>query len=1035
MQGELLDDFHDLSDWMPVASGLARLTISPDRGLRAPAMRLDFDFQGGGGFVVARKQLTLSLPQAYVITFDLRGAAPRNKFELKLSDPSGRNVWWFHRDAFDFPDDWHPVRIRSSEIEFAWGPAGGGTLSQMGAIELAIVAGPGGKGTVWIGDLRIEDRTYRATPSVRASSAVPGHEPERALDASATTSWRSQPGAEAQWLVDFHTEREYGGLVVHWEDGHAARSFEVQTSSDGNTWTTAYVARAAAGRRSYVYMPGTLARHLRLDLREPAGDAGFGIVHVEVKPHEFSRSIEAFFESMARDATRGSYPKYLCGEQSYWSPVGVGDGSPCALLNEEGMVEVDKGSFSIEPFLFVDDRLTTWADVAPVQELEEGYLPIPSSVWRVGDVVLRTLAFATRVGNDPVLFIRYRVENTASHPRSTRLFAVCRPFQVTPPWQAFQQLGGVSPIRELACEGNVVSVDRRTLVIALSEPCRFGAAAFAQGAIADYLRNGLLPEPKAVHDDFGYACGALAYDLVIAPASSVDVFIAIPFGKEPASLGAAESLLANVSGAVELARVRDHWKTKLGAVEIQLPPVARSHVDTFKTAAAHILINRDGPALQPGPRRYTRSWIRDGASMAAALLRLGCTDEACAFIRWYARFQAPDGKVPCCVDRGGPDWLVEHDSHGELIFTVMECFRFTGDRELLREMWPAVIKAVDYVESLRNTRLGPEFAAGERRACYGLLPESASHEGYLAHPVHAYWDDFWALRGLRDAVAIAEALGDHDQAQRIAALRDAFRETLRASIDATMSQRQIDYVPGSVEWADFDPTATANAISLLDELHGLPRPALERTFDKYLEGFRRRCRNEIDWANYTPYEVRIVGALVRLGRRDDANELAAFLLGDRRPRAWNQWPEIAWRDPRSPGHIGDVPHSWIGAEYILAFRSMLVFEREAERTLVVAAGVPAEWLDGDGIVVTSLPTYYGALSFRLRRTAATTLHFSVVGDLGAPPVTIIVKPPLPGPLAYVEVDGRPITTFDAEGASVTQCPAEVVMRSGAAAPQ
>lgn len=116
--------------------------------------------------------------------------------------------------------------------------------------------------------------------------------------------------------------------------------------------------------------------------------------------------------------------------------------------------------------------------------------------------------------------------------------------------------------------------------------------------------------------------------------------------------------------------------------------------------------------------------------------------------------------------------------------------------------------------------------------------------------------------------------------------------------------------------------------------------------------------------------MRIVGALVQLGRRDDANELAAFLLTDRRPRPWNQWPEIAWRDPASPGHIGDVPHSWIGAEYMLAFRSMLVFEREAERALVIGAGVPAQWLEGDGIAVVNLPTYFGPVSFPRSSTAS-----------------------------------------------------------------
>jgi hypothetical protein len=124
----------------------------------------------------------------------------------------------------------------------------------------------------------------------------------------------------------------------------------------------------------------------------------------------------------------------------------------------------------------------------------------------------------------------------------------------------------------------------------------------------------------------------------------------------------------------------------------------------------------------------------------------------------------------------------------------------------------------------------------------------------------------------------------------------------------------------------------------------------------------------LDETRASPYEIRIIGALLHLGRRELALKLAQFFLGDRRPSAWNQWSEIAWRDPRSPGHIGDMPHTWVAAEFALAFRSMLAFERETDDALVVAAGIPAEWLEGDdaGVGVGGLPTWYGTLGFAMR---------------------------------------------------------------------
>jgi hypothetical protein len=308
-----------------------------------------------------------------------------------------------------------------------------------------------------------------------------------------------------------------------------------------------------------------------------------------------------------------------------------------------------------------------------------------------------------------------------------------------------------------------------------------------------------------------------------------------------------------------------------------------------------------------------------------------------------------------------------------------------------------------------------------------LLPESVSHEGYLAHPVHAYWDDFWTLRGLKDATAMARALADGPQHARLVALQDSFRETLLASIVATMTDRGLDYIPASVELADIDPAATANAIALLDEALELPAAALERTFDEYLTNVAKRRSGEIDWSNYSPYELRIVGALVRLGRRQNAFELAKLFLGDRRPLAWNQWSEIAWRDPRSPGHVGDMPHTWIAAEFILAFRSMLAFERETDDALVVAAGVPAEWLDGnDGLEVRDLPTWYGTLGFAMTRARdAVDMEITLTGNVTMPAGGIVVRPPAGAPLRAVVVNGKPITRFTDAQATVDELPARV----------
>jgi hypothetical protein len=383
-------------------------------------------------------------------------------------------------------------------------------------------------------------------------------------------------------------------------------------------------------------------------------------------------------------------------------------------------------------------------------------------------------------------------------------------------------------------------------------------------------------------------------------------------------------------------------------------------------------------------------------------------EEVREFIRWYAPHQRADGFVPCCVDSEGTDWLVEHDSHGQLIALIADYYRFSSDANFLEESWAFVDKAVGCIEGL----LGQD----------GLLPISVSHEGYLAQPVHSYWDDFWALRGLRDSVALARAIGRQDSAQRWEVLAERFASSLFVSIEATRTQRQLDFIPGSVEWADFDPTATANALYLLDVPDGLNRKAVERTFDAYLADWRAKRSGTVVSASYTPYEIRIIGAFVRLGRRDAALELLKFFLSDRRPPPWNQWPEIAWRDHKAPAHVGDLPHTWIAAEYVLAVRSLFAYERQTDESLILAAGLASDWIDGSGVQVNGMPTVYGKLSYSLRRMDSQTLRCEIGGGITA---KVILRPPLAAPIRSVMLNGSAYAGFDGDSVTVLQTPAEI----------
>jgi hypothetical protein len=980
------------SEWQPIVSGNAELRLSAARAGRIPALQMDFDFKGGKGFVVARRAFSRTMPEEYAVKFRLRGHGAVNHLELKLVDATGQNVWRHVQKDLRLPLRWTRMRVDSRDIDFAWGPSGGGGPATLGSMEFAIVAGEGGKGTIWIADVEIEDCSPAEPPSAAASSSLPQFEASAALQGS---GWKPRPDDPHPWIViDSMQPRAVGGLIVDWLEHAPASGFRVRSSSSGIRWTTVHAATEAGGKRSYVYLPGLEARFLRLEMDEPSAGAA-----LRVQSFEFSRSIHAFWNNVANGEVRGWHPRWLHNEQSVWTPFGTSSGIHCALMNDDGMVEVGHGSFSIEPMLWIDGKLFTWADVVSRQELKDEWMPVPSVIWQAGDWRLRVQAETTPSG---VPRVRYRFENLSDRQRSARLFVLVRPFQVTPPWQSFRNLGGVSKVHDLAWRDGAVCVDETTLIMPAIEAgagkfTGFGALRFDDGFMAAHLASGALPARTEAHDAFGFATGALGFELSPPAHQTVDIVL----GCTPAAAASA--------AASSIAEPAFDWGAKLLPAPWTGNGWATDAVHAVLTATAHILVTRSGPALQPGPRRYTRSWIRDGAMMGAALLRMGHSQEVREFIRWYAPHQRADGFVPCCVDGEGADWLVEHDSHGELLALIADYHRFTSDDAFLAESWTFIERAAACIEGL----LGED----------GLLPVSVSHEGYLAQPVHAYWDDFWALRGLRDAVDLAAAAGRETSAQRWRALSARLAASLFASIEATRAQRKLDFIPGSIEWADFDPTATANALYLLDVPDGFNRAAVEQTFDKYLADWRAKRSGAVTAPNYTPYEIRIIGAMVRLGRRDAALELLRFFLSDRRPQPWNQWPEIAWPDRKAPAHVGDLPHTWISAEYVLAVRSLFAYEREADRSLVLAAGLAPEWIEGSGVEVRRMPTLYGMLSYSLLRIDSATLRFEIGSGVAA---KLVLRPPLGAPLRSVTVDGSDYASFDQDSVTLLRTPAEVI---------
>ncbi len=1029
-QSRLLDGFDDGALWQVGASDGVRASIHMVEGVEGQALCLDFDFAGVAGYASARRALPLDFPPNYEFSFYVRGDAPVNNLEFKLIDASGENVWWVNHRDFAFPREWQLVKIKKRHIDFAWGPTPDRTLKHSAALELVIKAGGGGgRGSVCFDQLSFRElplqTTSYPTPVLQATSAQPGAQASYALDGALSTAWKSDPatGAEQALTVDFREPREFGGLVLHWLNNAFASRYDVEFSDDGSHWRTVRTVVDGNGGRDPLYLPESETRFLRLVLHDgPAG--AYALAEIDVKDLAFGASPNAFFEAIARQAPRGYFPRGFSGEQSYWTVVGVDGGAEKGLLSEDGALEVGRAGFSIEPFVLTGSELLTWADVLARHTLLEDYLPIPTVAWQHKDLAFQATAFATASTERSQLIASYALQNLSELPQTVTLVLAVRPFQVNPPSQLLNTPGGVSPIRQIVWDGEAISVNGARRIFPLVKPDAFSAASFDAGSIPELLAANAWREASEVHDDLGYASGALMYRLRLPPHGGATTGLLVPL-----SGPAVPAELKGMSPREWLQRERDAvaagWRARLNHISFRVPPVAQPLIDTLRTALAHVLINRDGPALQPGSRSYRRSWIRDGALTSEALLRLGHEDMVGDFLRWYAPYQFPNGKVPCCVDARGADPVPENDSHGELIFLVSELYRYTHDRALLEAMWPHVEAAANYMETLRQSERSAANLAPAQRAFYGLLPASISHEGYWKKPMHSYWDDFWALKGYKDATTIATLLGHQEVATRLARQRDEFRHDLYASLAVSTAMHGISYVPGCAELGDFDATSTTIVLDPVGEQAHLPQNLVLATFERYWQAFVGRRDEKIPWDDYTPYELRTVGTFVRLGWRTRAQELLDFFFADRRPPGWNQWAEVVGREPRKPRFLGDMPHGWVASDFIRSALDLFAYEREADRALVLAAGLPPQWLEGEGVAVENLRTPYGRLSYSLYRQGRRLILKAAAG-VQPPPGGLVFAWPGAQPPGPTRLNGQPVSWQGAE-LHIRQLPAEVMV--------
>jgi hypothetical protein len=1001
-QSVLLDNCENSSAWIPFQSFGVTVAHHKDGGFSGKGLRFDVNFSKGSGYGGVIRNFNLPLPENYEISFMIKATVPVNNFEVKVSsDSAGENIWWVNNKNFTYPAEWKRFVIKKRHLGFAWGTKPSPHPEKLNRMEIVVTAGTGGNGSVWIDDITLTTVPIPPNeiplPIVSASSFVKIGNPKNILLGN-DGAWVSK-SAMNEWIeLDLQYENEFGAIQLTWDKSLNGLNYDILTSYDKKKYDKIYSVNNGTSGTVVHFTPEAQARYIKIQLKSNRSKLPFRLEEVFLISSDSLSRPNHLFEHISKNKPSGFYPRYFLKQQSYWTVVGVPSDPREALVDEDGAVEVDKQRFSLEPFITLDGgkQFLTWGNSTTIQSLEEKYIPIPTVHRLYDNITLDVTVLANGEAEHSAILARYVVKNISQKVQQGSLYLSIRPFQVNPISQWLNYDGGFVKTESILIERNKAIVGDKCIYVSDS-PTSYGATSIDAGDITDYISYDKLPPNSSATNTNGMTSGAFQYSFDLKPGDSTIVIAAVPFTSEGDRWK--EKNPSSEEFANAFSEVRSFWKKRLNTVQFSVPLDAQRYVDIMRSNLAYILINKDRFGFQPGSRSYERSWIRDGSMTSDALLKLGITEESKKYLEWYSSYQYENGAVPCVVDWRGPDPVPEHDSHGELIFGIMEYFRFTNDTAFLRARWNNIVGAVNFIQSLRAQRMTPEYREGnnEKKAFYGLVTESISHEGYSDKPMHSYWDNFFVRKGLKDAASAAAILGKQKEARKYDSLANAFRFDLYNSIALTMKNHNINYVPGCVEKGDFDATSTSIALFPNGEMKFVPQPAYNNTFDKYFDWFVQRRENKISWVAYTPYEIRNVGTFVYLGQKERAHTVMEWFLRDQRPQGWNHWAEVVANGYRTQRFIGDMPHTWVGSDYINAIRAMFVYEIDDEHSIVLGAGLKDEWVY-EGLSVNNLPTHYGMLSYEISHLPPGLTQIHIAGTIDAKrnpikiPISLISTP-------------------------------------------
>lgn len=598
-----------------------------------------------------------------------------------------------------------------------------------------------------------------------------------------------------------------------------------------------------------------------------------------------------------------------------WTAIGLPDFDALPIVDPRGLLTPFWDGWSLDSWLITDDKcqlLPSRSDSA-TQSLDFApEVAVLTTIARDG-LALELNAHVARDQNGP----QCEIEITAQTDTAGWIVTALRPYN--PEGISFIHKLALSPCR------NFWTIDNDSCV-SFSDPVeRHHISTYRGGDVLIHLN-----ENKEQTEEFcniGLLTAAALFR--IEPGQKRKITVRVQLDKD----ATANKRTPNVSWPESLA---DQCRINIPDQQIQ-----RLYEIAIRTIILH-----SPKDVYPGPFTYKRFWFRDAAFIIYGLLVSGLIERAERAIDQFAKRQTARGYF---LSQEG-----EWDSNGEALWIMRRFCEITGSKP--KSSWlQSIRRGGDWIIKKRLPEK-PDYLHA------GLLPAGFSAE-HLGPNDFYYWDDFWGIAGLEAAAILMKMAGDPYSAVRFTDGAQLFQKAVERSLNKVEARLGQKIIPAS-PYRRLDSGAIGSLVcgyplqlTPADDVRLLNTNAFLLSNCMVDGGFFQDMIHSGINAYLTLHLAQI---LLRAG---DPRHFSLIRAVAELASPTGQWPEAI--HPRTKGGcMGDGQHAWAAAEWVLMIRNCFV--REEGDSLILAAGIPLEWLSaGTTISFGPAPTSFGTISITI----------------------------------------------------------------------